>query len=69
MVRKHHQLNGCEFEQTLGDSGGQRILARYSTYPQSIGHNSVSEQQQQNATNKKESNYMMQKLRSAGRNT
>ena len=22
-----YQLNGCEFEQTLGDSGGQRSLA------------------------------------------
>ena len=27
MVRQHHQLNGCEFEQTSGDSGGQRNLA------------------------------------------
>ena len=27
MVKKHHQLNGHEFEQTLGDSGGQRRLA------------------------------------------
>ena len=27
MVRYHHQLNGHEFEQTLGDSGGQRGLA------------------------------------------
>ena len=26
MVRKHHPLNGHEFEQTLGDSGGQRSL-------------------------------------------
>ena len=26
MVREHHQLNGHEFEQTLGDSGGQRSL-------------------------------------------
>ena len=23
MVGWHHQLNGCEFEQTLGDSEGQ----------------------------------------------
>ena len=23
MVRWHHQLNGCEFEQCLGDSEGQ----------------------------------------------
>ena len=41
----------------------------YSTYPQSTGHNLAFEQQQQSAPNKKESNYMMQKLRSAGRNT
>ena len=27
MVREHQQLNGHEFEQTPGDSGGQRILA------------------------------------------
>ena len=26
MVRQHHQLNGHEFEQTPGDSGGQRSL-------------------------------------------
>ena len=30
MVEWHHQLNGYEFEQTLGDSGGQRSLACYS---------------------------------------
>ena len=27
MVGQHHQLNGHEFEQTLGDSEGQRSLA------------------------------------------
>ena len=27
MARHHHQLNGHEFEQTLGDSGGERSLA------------------------------------------
>ena len=27
MVRKHHPLNGHEFEQTLGDSEGQQSLA------------------------------------------
>ena len=27
MVRKHHKRNGCEFEQTPGDSEGQRSLA------------------------------------------
>ena len=30
----HHWLNGHEFEQTPGDSGGQSILAGYS----SCGH-------------------------------
>jgi hypothetical protein len=27
MVGWHHRLNGCEFEQALGDSKGQRSLA------------------------------------------
>ena len=26
LVRQHHQLNGCEFEQTLGDTEGQGSL-------------------------------------------
>ena len=30
MVGWHHQLNGHELEQTLGDSGGQRSLVCYS---------------------------------------
>ena len=30
MVRWHHCLNGHEFEETLGDSGGQRSLACHS---------------------------------------
>ena len=30
MVGWHHQLNGHEFEQTLGDGSGQRSLACYS---------------------------------------
>ena len=32
MVGRHHQLNGHEFEQTLGDSEGQVSLACYSTW-------------------------------------
>ena len=28
----YHQLNGCESEQTLEDSGGQRSLAGYSPW-------------------------------------
>ena len=30
MVRCHHQLNGHEFEETLGDGEGQGSLACYS---------------------------------------
>ena len=32
MVRWHHQLNGHELEQILGDSGGQGSLACYSPW-------------------------------------
>ena len=32
MVRYHHLLNGHEFEQTPGDTGGQRSLARCSPW-------------------------------------
>ena len=32
MVERHHQLSGCEFEQTLGDNGGQRSLACHSPW-------------------------------------
>ena len=32
IVRQYHQLSGCEFEQTPGDSGGQRSLACYSPW-------------------------------------
>ena len=31
MVRECHQFNAHEFEQTLGDSGGQRSLEYYSS--------------------------------------
>ena len=31
MVRWHHQLNGHEFEQTLGNGEGQGSLACYSS--------------------------------------
>ena len=30
MVRQHHKLNGHEYEQTLGDSGGERSLVLQS---------------------------------------
>ena len=32
MVGWHHQLNGCEFEQTLGDTEGQGNLAGCSPW-------------------------------------
>ena len=32
MVRKHHQFNGHDFEQTLEDSRGQRTLVGYSSW-------------------------------------
>ena len=44
MVKKHHQLNRQEFEQTLGDSQRQRSL--YSISSQRFRHNLVSEKQQ-----------------------
>ena len=47
MVRKHHQLNGHEFEQTLGDSGGQRSLVCCSPR----GHKEVDTTQKLNNNN------------------
>ena len=44
MVRKHHQLNGHEFEQTPRDSEGQGSLACSSPWS---GKESAAEQQQQ----------------------
>ena len=35
----HHQLNGQEFEQALGDGEGQGSLACYSPWIRKIGHN------------------------------
>ena len=32
MVGGHHHLNGHEFEQSMGDGGGQRSLACYSPW-------------------------------------
>ena len=39
----HHQLNGHEFEQTLGDSEGQGSLACYSLWGHRVGCNLVAE--------------------------
>ena len=47
MIKQHHQLKGHEFEQTLGDSGGQRILACYSP----LGHKALDTAQQLNNNN------------------
>ena len=38
MVGWHHQLNGHEFEQTLGDGEGQGSLACYSPWRCRVGH-------------------------------
>ena len=47
MVRLHHQLNGHEFEQTLGDSGGQGSLVCYSPWgSQRVEHDLAIEEQQ-----------------------
>ena len=48
MAGWHHQLNGHEFEQTRGDSEGQRNLAHCSPWgSQRVRHDLVTEQQQQ----------------------
>ena len=47
-IIKSYQIN--EFEQTLGDSGGQRSLACYCPWDCRVGHNLVTEQQQQSNT-------------------
>ena len=45
IVREHHQFNGYEFEQTLGDSGGQRSLVCGSPWgSQRVEHNLATEQ-------------------------
>ena len=44
VIRQHHQLNGHEFEQTLGDSGGQRSLGA-SVHGVSVRHDLATEQQ------------------------
>ena len=47
MVGWHHWLNGHEFEETLGDSDGQRRFVCWSSLgSQRVGHDLVTEQQQ-----------------------
>ena len=49
MVGWHHQLNGHEFEQTLGDGEGQGSLACYSPWGSKewVGQDLVTKQHQQ----------------------
>ena len=47
MVVWHHQLNGHEFEQTVGYGEGQGSLVCCSPWGHRVGHNWVTEQQQQ----------------------
>ena len=51
MVGHHHQLNGHESEQTLGDGEGPGSLACCSPQGRSVGHNLVTEQQRQQTPN------------------
>ena len=53
MVGWHHQLNGHEFEQTLGDGEGQRSLVCCSPGGCRVGHDYAAEQQQQQQQNQK----------------
>ena len=38
MVGWHHQLHGCESEQTLGDGEGQGSLTHWSPWDHGVGH-------------------------------
>ena len=53
MVGWHHQLNGHEFEQTLGDGEGQRSLVCCSPGGCRVGQDCAAEQQQQQQQNQK----------------
>ena len=46
MVGWHHQLNGQEFEQALGDGDGQGSLVCCSPWGRRVGRDGVTEQQQ-----------------------
>ena len=48
MVGWHHQLNGYEFEQTLGDSEGQGSLACCSSW----GHKELDRTERLNGTDR-----------------
>ena len=44
-IRQHHQLNGHEFVQTPGYSGGQRSLVACNPWGYRVRHDLVTEQQ------------------------
>ena len=44
IVGWHHQLNEYEFEQTLGDNGGQRSLAGCSSWCHRVRHDNIQQQ-------------------------
>ena len=46
MVGWHHQLDGHEFEQTQGDSAGQRSLVSYNPCGCRVRNNLATEQKQ-----------------------
>ena len=47
MVRQHHRFNGHDFEQSLGDSGVQRILGCSSPWGhKKVRHDLTTEKQQ-----------------------
>ena len=51
MVGWHYQFNGHEFGQTPGDGEGQGSLVCCSPWGHRVGHNLVTEQQQQHTLN------------------
>ena len=51
MVGWHHQLNGLEFEQTLGDDEGKGTLVCCSPWGHRVRHNLVTETQQRKIYN------------------
>ena len=55
MVRQHHRLNGCESEQTPGDSEEQRSLPGYSPWGQK--ESDVTQQLNSNDDNKGNRDY------------
>jgi len=56
MVGWHHRLNGHEFEQTLGDGGGQGSLVRYSPW----GHREPDTNEQLNSSSRERASLHLQ---------